>query len=75
MKPNFAEIPYQAPQPAATREEWAAQVKAETGKSVHELMHQTMEQIDVDPLYGKEAYERMEHLNYTAGIAPNLRGP
>lgn len=75
MKPNFSEIPYQAPKPAATREEWEEQVEAETGKSVKELLHETMEQIDVDPLYGKEAYPRMEHLDYTAGIAPNLRGP
>ncbi|MFU8848590.1 MAG: methylmalonyl-CoA mutase [Opitutales bacterium] len=75
MKPNFSDIPYQAPKPAATREEWAEQLKAETGKSVKELVHETMEQIDVDPLYGKEAYQRMEHLDFTAGIAPNLRGP
>jgi methylmalonyl-CoA mutase len=75
MKPNFSEIAYEAPKPAATREEWAEQVKAETGKSVKQLVHETMEQIDVDPLYGKEAYERMEHLDFTAGIAPNLRGP
>jgi methylmalonyl-CoA mutase len=75
MKPDFSNIAYEAPKPAATREEWAAQVKAETGKSVDELVNETMEQIDVDPLYGKEAYERMEHLDYTAGIAPNLRGP
>ncbi|MFO8026173.1 MAG: methylmalonyl-CoA mutase family protein, partial [Opitutales bacterium] len=75
MKPNFSEIPYQAPKPAATRKEWAEQVKAETGKSVKELVHETMEQIDVDPLYSKDDYERMEHLDYTAGIAPHLRGP
>ncbi len=75
MKPNFSKISFQSPQPAASREEWAAQVKAETGKSVEELVHATMEQIDVDPLYGKEAYARMEHLDFTAGIAPHLRGP
>ncbi|MGB0744568.1 MAG: methylmalonyl-CoA mutase [Opitutales bacterium] len=75
MKPNFSEIAYEAPKPVATRDEWAEQVKAETGKSVDELVNETMEQIDVDPLYGKDAYEQMEHLDYTAGIAPNLRGP
>jgi methylmalonyl-CoA mutase len=75
MKPNFSEIPYEAPKPAATREEWAEQVKAETGKSVKELVNETMEQIDVEPLYTKEGYETMEHLDFTAGIAPNLRGP
>ena len=75
MKPDFTNINYQAPKPVATREEWAEQVKAETGKSVKELVTETMEQIDVDPLYGKEAYAPMEHLEYTAGVAPFLRGP
>jgi methylmalonyl-CoA mutase len=75
MKPDFTNIAYEAPKPAATREEWAAQVKKETGKSVKELVTETMEQIDVDPLYGKEAYEGMEHLDYTAGVEPFLRGP
>ncbi|MGB0259240.1 MAG: methylmalonyl-CoA mutase family protein, partial [Coraliomargarita sp.] len=75
MKPDFTNIAYEAPKPAATREEWAEQVKAETGKSVDQLVNETMEQINVDPLYGKDAYENMEHLDYTAGIEPNLRGP
>ena len=75
MKPDFKNISYEAPKPAATREEWAAQVKKETGKSVKELVTETMEQIDVEPLYGKEAYEEMEHLDYSAGVAPFLRGP
>ncbi|ADE53826.1 methylmalonyl-CoA mutase [Coraliomargarita akajimensis] len=75
MKPDFTNIAYEAPKPAATKEEWEAQVQAETGKSVKELVNETMEQIDVDPLYGKDAYEGMEHLDYTAGIEPNLRGP
>ena len=75
MKPDFTRINYEAPKPVATREEWAARVKAETGKSVKELVTETMEQIDVDPLYGKEAYAPMEHLDYTAGVAPFLRGP
>jgi methylmalonyl-CoA mutase len=75
MKPDFKNISYEAPKPAATREEWAAQVQKETGKSVKELVTETMEQIDVDPFYGKEAYRNMEHLDFTAGVAPYLRGP
>lgn len=75
MKVDFKNISYAAPKPVATREEWTAQVKAETGKSVKELVTETMEQIDVDPLYGKDAYDKMEHLDYTAGIEPFLRGP
>lgn len=35
----------------------------------------TPELIPVKPVYSKEDLEGMEHLNYAAGIAPNLRGP
>ena len=75
MKPDFTKIPYEAPKPRATRDEWASQVKTETGREVDELVNQTMEQIQVDPLYFESAYEDMEHLDYTAGIEPYLRGP
>jgi len=75
MKPDFSQIAFEAPKPAASREEWAAKVKAETGKAVDQLVTETMEQIPVDPLYTKEAYGKMEHLDYTAGIEPHLRGP
>jgi methylmalonyl-CoA mutase len=36
---------------------------------------QTPEQIPVKPVYTAADLEGMEHLNYAAGIAPNLRGP
>ena len=35
----------------------------------------TAEQIDIQPVYTKEDLEGMEHLNFTAGIPPFLRGP
>src|SRR5574344_195122 len=35
----------------------------------------TPEQIDVKPVYTKEDLEGMEHLDYTAGLPPFLRGP
>ena len=35
----------------------------------------TPEQIDVKPVYTKEDLEGMEHLDFTAGIPPFLRGP
>ena len=34
-----------------------------------------MEQIEVAPLYTKADYEGMNHLSYTAGLPPFLRGP
>lgn len=75
MHPDFTKIPYEAPKARATRDDWSAQVKAETGKEVDEWVNETMEQIQVDPLYSEEAYQGMEHLHYTAGIEPYLRGP
>ena len=35
----------------------------------------TPEQIDIQPVYTKEDMEEMEHLNYSAGLPPFLRGP
>jgi len=35
----------------------------------------TPEQIDIQPVYTKEDLEGMEHLDYTAGLPPFLRGP
>ena len=35
----------------------------------------TAENIDVKPAYSKTDLEDLEHLNFVAGIAPNLRGP
>ena len=35
----------------------------------------TPEQIEVKPRFGKEDIEKLEHLNYAAGIPPYLRGP
>ncbi len=35
----------------------------------------TAEDIDVKPTYSKDDIKDLEHLNFVAGIAPNLRGP
>src|SRR4051812_4561374 len=43
--------------------------------AVDRLVWQTMEQIDVKPIYTQEDLKGMEHLGYVAGIAPFLRGP
>ncbi|ULC60917.1 methylmalonyl-CoA mutase [Flaviramulus sp. BrNp1-15] len=36
---------------------------------------QTAEGIEVKSIYSKKDVENLEHLNFVAGIAPNLRGP
>lgn len=36
---------------------------------------ETAEHIPLKPLYGKKEVESLQHMNFVAGIAPNLRGP
>jgi len=36
---------------------------------------QTAEGIEVKPTYSKEDIEKLEHIGFAAGFAPNLRGP
>ena len=58
-KPNFKNIPYQRQN---------GTIKAET-------KWQTPEGIDIQTAYDKAVIEGYEHLDFVAGIAPNLRGP
>ena len=64
MRPKFNDIEFKG----------AAAAKCDCKKGQEELWH-TPEKIDVKGLYTAKDLEDMEHLNYAAGIAPNLRGP
>ena len=57
--PNFKNIPYQRQ---------SEPIKAET-------KWQTPEGINIQTVYDKSVVEGYEHLDFVAGIAPNLRGP
>ncbi len=74
--PDFSKIAFNpSSQKGMTMEEWRRDIEARTGKTLEHLITETMEQVDVDPLYTEDAYKGMEHLGFTAGIAPFLRGP
>lgn len=65
MKPNFKDININA-------------VPKGDGKKLERNESQdweTVEHINVHPVYTAEDLANMEHLNYAAGIAPYLRGP
>ena len=49
--------------------------EAQNLKSEKENIFLTAENIKVKSLYSKKDIEELEHLNFVAGIAPNLRGP
>jgi methylmalonyl-CoA mutase len=59
----------------ASADDWRAGLDAEEGASFDELLWETLEKIDVKPLYTPEDLEGLEHLGFTAGIPPYLRGP
>ena len=73
--PDFTKILFEAPKAGASVKDWQAAVEKKTGVKIDDLVSETMEQIHVKPLYTRADYEGLEHLNFTAGIAPNLRGP
>ena len=73
--PDYTKLPLDSGVPAAgTAADWEAAVKATAGAD--ELGDwQTIEQIPVKPVYGPADLRDVNHLGYTAGIAPYLRGP
>ena len=73
--PDFTKIDFDSIPVAHNENDWRQKAEQITGKSLDELLWQTMEQIDVKPLYTANDLEQLEHLGYTAGIPPFLRGP
>ncbi|MEN6413530.1 MAG: methylmalonyl-CoA mutase [Veillonellales bacterium] len=72
--PDFTKINFHDPKPSG-KEDWQNKLEKETGKSIQELCTRTMEQIDLQPLYTEEGYEKFHHLDFMSGVPPYLRGP
>ena len=73
--PDFSKIDFKANFESQSYEAWKAEVEKNTGMKFEELIEKSMENIDVLPINHKGEYENYEHLGYTAGVAPFLRGP
>ncbi|MCX7908691.1 MAG: methylmalonyl-CoA mutase, partial [Ignavibacteria bacterium] len=54
---------------------WKNEFEARTGVKFEELVTKTLEGIEIFPLYTYEVYKDFEHLDFTAGLPPYLRGP
>jgi len=72
--PDFTQIDF-SPEPAAKASAWEAAFNAETGKTPAHAVWTTNETIPVKPAYGPADIADCKHLDYTAGVAPFLRGP
>jgi methylmalonyl-CoA mutase len=68
MRKNFSNIDIYAGIQQKNGQQW----QKENGITAN---WRTPEQIDIQPVYTKEDLEGMEHLDFTAGIPPYLRGP
>ncbi len=58
---------------SSTATDWAEAVESAGPEALADW--QTNEQIPVKPVYGPQDLSEVEHLGFTAGIAPYLRGP
>ncbi|MCK5078275.1 MAG: methylmalonyl-CoA mutase, partial [Calditrichia bacterium] len=77
-KPDFTKIDFNINRKNSKQtdeKKWRELLEKEAGKMLDEMMWQTNEQIAVKPLYTEKDIESMEHLGYTAGLPPFLRGP
>ncbi|MDR2451148.1 MAG: methylmalonyl-CoA mutase [Candidatus Accumulibacter sp.] len=70
--PNFTEMDYKPVVQPVDRETWEKALEARIGEAP---VWMTNEQIPVKALYTEEDAAEIEHLGFSAGIAPNLRGP
>jgi methylmalonyl-CoA mutase len=73
--PNFNDVELNFDSNKVSKKEWEDKFKAETGRSVEDFIWETMEKINVSPLYTKEDLTDYDHLEYISGVAPFLRGP
>jgi len=73
--PNFTSIEFGSNTAPGSLEGWKTRAREEAGCDLENLSWLTNEQIPVKPLYTREDLGELEHLRFTAGIPPFLRGP
>ena len=75
--PDFRTIPFRSglPKEEPSLEAWKKQIEEKTGKSFESFYGETMEKIDLRPVYTAQDAENLPHVKFSAGIPPFLRGP
>ncbi len=77
LNPDFRSIPFRnsLPKEEPSFEAWKKQIEEKTGKSFESFYGETMEKIDLRPVYTARDAESLPHVQFSAGIPPFLRGP
>lgn len=73
--PDFTKISYDEIKSDTDFDHWKNEVESKTGKKFEDLKKETLEKIKIGPLYTQDNLKNTEHLGFTAGIPPYLRGP
>lgn len=73
--PDFTTMDLGHEKPSLDVKTWENVFTQNTASQPEDFKWMTNEQIGVGPLYTREGYQEFEHLDFTAGIAPYLRGP
>jgi len=76
--PDFTTIhlePGNAPPQEKGLDAWRERLKAETGKTIEDLLWETPEKINIKPLYSAADLDGLDHLDTMPGLPPYLRGP
>jgi methylmalonyl-CoA mutase len=72
--PDFTTVPFDV-KGSFSDATWRSRLEEETGKSAADLLTLSNEHINIRALYNQADYDECEHLDYTAGLPPFLRGP
>ncbi len=72
--PDFTTIPYERPAPGKDMKAWQAQMDKKAANDI-EQNGMTNERISIKPLYTKEDTANLDHMGFSSGIPPYLRGP
>ncbi len=73
--PDYTQLAFETTPVTGSATAWRKAARSESGGPDALGEWQTLEQIPVKPVYGPADLADVEHLDYTAGIAPFLRGP
>ncbi len=72
--PDFTSVPFDV-KGSFSDTDWRTRLEEETGKSAADLLTLSNEHINIRGLYNQADYQECEHLDFTSGIPPFLRGP
>jgi methylmalonyl-CoA mutase len=73
--PDYTQIAFETAPVSGSAAAWRKAARSEHGGPDALGEWETLERIPVKPVYGPADLAGVEHLDYTAGIAPFLRGP